>query len=56
MSARMDQFFSVYEDFAKIHIEFVAISSEMPKVTGKLMVVPRKSRKTLKLIFDNNNP
>ena len=56
MSARMDQFFSLYDDFDKIHIEFMAMSAEMPKVANKLREVLRKRRKFLGLIFNNNNP
>jgi len=47
---------SVYDDFAKIHIEFIAMSAEMPKVANKLREVLRKRRKFLGLIFNNNNP
>ena len=56
MSARMDHFFSVYDDFDKILIEFMAMSAEMPKVANKLKEILRKHRKFLGLIFDNNNP
>jgi len=52
----MDQFFSVYGDFAKIHIEFLAMSAEMQKVANKLKEILRKHRKFLGLIFNNNNP
>ena len=47
---------SVYDDFAKIHIEFIAMSAEMPKVANKLREVLRKRKKFLGLIFYNNNP
>ena len=56
MSSRMDQFFFAYDDFAKIHIEFLAMSSEMPKVSKKLKEILRKHRKILGLIFNNSNP
>ena len=56
MRTGMDRFFSVYDDFDKILNEFVAMSTEMPKVAGKLRGVLRKRRKLLGLIFDNNNP
>ena len=56
MSSRMDQFFSAYDDFAKIHIEFLAMSAEMPKVSKKLKEILRKHRKILGLIFNNSNP
>jgi len=46
----------VYDDFAKIHIEFIAKSPDMPKVANKLREVLRKRRKFLGLIFNNNNP
>ena len=56
MSSRMDQFFSAYDDFAKIHNEFLAMSAEMPKVSKKLKEILRKHRKILGLIFNNSNP
>ena len=56
MRAGMDRFFSVHDDFDQIFSEFVAMSTEMPKVAGKLRWVLRKRRKLLGLIFDNNNP
>ena len=56
MDAGMDRFFSVYDDFDKILIEFMAMSAEMPKVANKLREVFRKRKKFLGLIFNNNNP
>ena len=47
---------SVYDDFAKIHIEFIAKSADMPKVENELKEILRKRRKLLGLIFNNNNP
>ena len=47
---------SVYDDFAKIHIEFIAKSADMPKVANELKEILRKRRKFLGLIFNNNNP
>ena len=47
---------SVYDDFAKIHIEFIAMSADMPKVANELKEILRKRRKFLGLIFNNNNP
>ena len=46
----------VYDDFAKIHIEFIAMSADMPKVANKLKEILRNHRKFLGLIFNNNNP
>ena len=56
MRTRMDQFFIAYGDFAKIHIEFLAMSYEMPIVAKKLKEILRKHRKFLGLIFNNRNP
>ena len=56
MDAGMDRFFSVYDDFAKIHIEFIAMSADMPKVANKLKEILRNHRKFLGLIFNNDNP
>ena len=47
---------SVYDDFAKIHIEFIAKSADMPKVANELKEILRKRRKFLGFIFNNNNP
>ncbi len=47
---------SVYDDFAKIHIEFIAMSADMPKVANELKEILRKRRKFLGFIFNNNNP
>ena len=46
---------SVYDDFDKIHSEFVAMSAGMPKVASKLRGVLRTQKKLLELIFKNNN-
>ena len=46
---------SVYDDFAKIHIEFIAKSADMPKVANELKEILRKRRKFLGFIFNNNN-
>ena len=56
MRTRMDQFFLIYDDFAKIHIEFLAMSAEMPKVLKKLKENLRKHRKLLGLVFNKSNP
>ena len=45
---------SLYDDFAKTHIEFIAMGSKMPKVANKLREVLRKCRKFLGFIFNNN--
>ena len=56
MRTRMDQFIIAYGDFAKLHIEFLGMSSEMPIVSKKLKEILRKHRKFLGLIFNNSNP
>ena len=45
----------VYDDFAKIHIEFIAKSADMPKVANELKEILRKRKKFLGFIFNNNN-
>ena len=45
----------VYDDFAKIHIEFIAKSADMPKVANELKEILRKRRMFLGFIFNNNN-
>ena len=46
---------SVYDNFAKIYIEFIAKSADMPKVANELKEILRKRRKFLGFIFNSNN-
>ena len=41
----------VYDDFAKIHIEFIALSADMSKVANELKEILRKRRKFLGLFL-----